>query len=112
MSQLLQSLLDQIGDPDREDLLAIKPTLETRLQAITRGQRHQLLAEVTDIRQGLSHAHGKSWYAHHILFQLLCASCYRVVDTEEQRALKEEIKRGRGGHRNRDSLRALAGSDQ
>lgn len=93
MSPLLQALLDDIGDPDRPDLLEIKPRLEARLSPLSRDEQMELLTEVTAVRSTLSHADGKVWYRQQILFQLLCSHCYRVVDDEEQRAVKSDIKR-------------------
>jgi hypothetical protein len=95
MSEDLVALLEVIGDPDRADLLQIKPELVARLHRLGRQQQLDLLSEVTAARSGLSPADGKPWYSHQILFQLLCSLCCRVVDDEEQRAIKADIKRQR-----------------
>lgn len=93
MLSLLQELLQAIGDPDRPDLLAIRPQVEERLRSLSRQEQLDLLIEVSAARNKLSHADGKAWYSHQIVFQLLSSMCHRVVDDEEQRAVKSEIKR-------------------
>ena len=93
MSPLFQDLLNEIGDPDRPDLMTVKPQVEERLHSLSRNEQLDLLKEVTAARNVLSHADGKAWYSHQILFQLLSSLCHRVVDDQEQRAVKSEIKR-------------------
>src|SRR5687768_5175393 len=93
MSQLLQSLLEEVGDPDREDMSAIIPLVQARIRSLPRDEQHQLLDEVSHIRGTLCREDRAVWLAHQILFQLLWHELAIPVPlTEEQRALQRQIQ--------------------
>jgi len=100
VSQLLQSLLDDIDDPAREDLLQVIPRVHARIGGLTKDEQLRLRDELTEIRGELSRDDA-AWDSHQIIYQFLChLTAAGVEETAEQRALREEIQRaypGRNG---------------
>jgi hypothetical protein len=94
MSQLLDSLLTEIGDPDREDLLQVAvPSVQARIRELTTPQQLELRDEITEIRRRLAPA-TPAWFSHQIIFQYLWHLNHVDADlTEEQRALHDKIRR-------------------
>jgi hypothetical protein len=94
MSQLLHSLLKEIGDPNRDDLAVIADSLRAQIQALPSNSRRQLLSEVTTARRSLTPEAEPSWSQHQIVFQLLWQAIGApTVETEEERSLRGEIKK-------------------
>lgn len=94
MSYLLDSLLAVIGDPDREDLLQVAvPAVHAHIRALTTAQQLELRDEITAIRRTLVPT-TPAWYSHQIIFQYLWQLNHTDVElSEEQRALREKIRR-------------------
>jgi hypothetical protein len=94
MSQLLDSLLAEVGDPDRADLLPVAvPRVHARIRELTRPQQLALRDEVTQICRTLAHA-TPAWFSHQILFQYLWHLNHVDAElTDEQRALHDKIRR-------------------
>jgi hypothetical protein len=94
MSQLLDSLLAEIGDPNCEDLLSIVvPRLHARIRGLTKKQQLELRDEVTEIRKSLVHS-TRAWFSHQLIFQYLWHLNHRNVELNaEQQALHDKIRR-------------------
>jgi hypothetical protein len=57
MSHLLNSLLEVIGHPDREDLLQVAvPSVYARIRELTTSQQLEMRDEITAIRRTLAPA--------------------------------------------------------
>jgi hypothetical protein len=92
MSPLLDSLLAEVGDPSREDLLSVAvPHLRTRIGQLSKRQQLELRDEVTEIRRTLPRD-TPAWLPHQIIFQYLWHLNHVDEElSEEQRALRTKI---------------------
>jgi len=94
MSPVLDSLLAEIADPSREDLVGVAvPRVQARIQQLTKRQQLELRDEVTEIRRTLERD-TPAWLSHQIIFQQLWHLNH--VDEkldEDQQALRNKIDR-------------------
>lgn len=77
MSQMLQSLLDIVGDPDREDLNSIREPMRASIQEIELEERKRLYDECFAIVKSTSREDSKRYYSHFIVFQHLSKATRR-----------------------------------
>jgi hypothetical protein len=94
MSQMLQSLLEIVGDPDREDLMATRAPLQARIQEIEPEERKRLYEECFATWKTLSREDSKSYYSHFIVFQCLSRATRppKLLDAGQQTVMDRILR--------------------
>jgi hypothetical protein len=96
MSDALQSLLDIVGDPAREDLLSIRAPLQARIQEIEPEERKRLCDECFAVVKSTSREDSNRYYSHYIVFQHLSKATRQPKPlTKEQEEVWEFIRKQR-----------------
>lgn len=86
MSQMLQSLLDIVGDPDRPDLENIRAPMQSRIAEIDPEERKRLYDECFAAWKPIPREDGKRYYSHFLVFQYLSKATRppKPLDAEQQ----------------------------
>jgi len=94
MSDLLNSLLIEIGNPHRPDLRQVVVSrVHSRIRELPKAQQFQLRKELEQLR-GTLNRDTDAWISHQIVLQYVWHLTSKPAElTEEQQAIRDKIRR-------------------